>query len=120
MGNPIPNRPGYIDGVHFTEHVAVIKNLKRAQRTDEAIALLLKCVDATEDEDRHERLGVAPGYYNDLAIIYHKQKSFADEVAILERYARQRKALGALPPKLAARLVKAKGLLSKSQGSSST
>ena len=106
---------GYVDGVHFTEHVACIIDLKRAQRTDDAIALLLKCVAATEAEDQLDRGGVAPWYYEQLAILYRKGKRFADEVSILERYAKHRKAPGSLPPKLADRLVKAKGLLSRSR-----
>ena len=109
------DQPGYVNGAHFTEHVETITNLKRAQRTDDAIALLLKCVDATEAEDRLERMGVAPGYYEQLAILYRKEKRFADEVSILERYAQQRKAPGVLPGKLAERLVKARALLSKRQ-----
>ena len=111
----MPDRPGYVDGLHFTEHVETIKNLKRTQRTEEAIALLLKCVEATEAEDRIEGMGVAPGYYEHLAILYRKEKRFGDEVSILERYASQRKALGVLPSKLTDRLVKAKRLLSRSQ-----
>ena len=111
----MPDRPGYVDGAHFTEYVETIRDLKRARRIDEAIALLLKCVDATEAEDRVERMGVAPGYYEQLAILYRKEKRFADEVSILERYAQQRKAVGALPAKLADRLAKARELLSRSQ-----
>ena len=106
---------GYVNGVHFTEHVEAIIDLKRVKRTDDAIALLLKCVAATEAEDQLDRGGVAPWYYEQLAILYRKDKRFADEVSILERYAKQRKAPGSLPPKLADRLVKARALLSKSQ-----
>ena len=109
------SKAGYVDGVHFTEHVERITDLKRAQRNGDAIALLLKCVAATEAEDRLDRGGVAPWYYGQLAILYRKEKRFADEVAILERYAQQRKAPGSMPPKLADRLVKARVLLSKSQ-----
>ena len=88
---------GRIDGKHFTEYIERIKELKRAQRHDEAIELLLRCVDATEASS----LGTAPGYYEQLAIIYRKDKRFSDEVAILERYARQPKSPGAGPAKLA-------------------
>ena len=105
------DRPGYVDGVHYTEHVETIKSLKRAQRVEDAISLLQKCVDATEAEDRVERMGVAPWYYEQLAILYRKGKRFSDEVFILERYARQRKAPGVLPAKLADRLDKARVLL---------
>ena len=111
----MPNKPGYINGAHYTEYIETIKSLRRNQRTNDAISLLLKCVDATEAEDRFEKWGVAPGYYEQLAILYRKEKRFADEVSILERYAQQRKAPGSLPAKLATRLEKARGLLSRSQ-----
>ena len=108
------NTPGYIDGAHFTEYVETIKSLRRDRRTNDAIALLLRCVDATEAEDRIERMGVAPFYYEQLAILFRKDKRFADEVSILERYAQQRKAPGSLPAKLTVRLEKARDLLSRS------
>ena len=111
----MPEKPGYIDGNHYTEYLDSINDLKRAQRTDDAIALLLRCVDATEAEDRVDQWGVAPGYYEQLAILYRKEKRYRDEVPILERFAKQRKAPGALPPKLEARLAKAKDLLAKIQ-----
>ena len=44
-----------------------------------------------------------------------KERRLADEVAILERYERQRHAPGALPAKLAARLVRARKLLGNNQ-----
>ena len=111
----MPDIPGYVDGSHFTEHVETVRNLKGAQRMDEAIALLVKCVDATEAEDRFQGMGVAPWYYEQLAILYRKGKRLADELSILERYARQRKAPGVLPAKLAERLVKAKELQNRAQ-----
>ena len=126
--------PGHVDGVHYTEHVEQIQALKRAGRTEDAIALLLKCVDATEEEDRlgspividedeegndvfmadesgaiileGQGLGVAPFYYEQLAILYRKAKRFDDEVAILERYAAQNKSPGATGEKLMERLRK--------------
>ena len=111
----MPDRRGYVDGAHFTEHVTKINDLKRAQRTDDAIALLLKCVNATEAEDSRDRMGVAPWYYQQLAVLYRKEKRSADEVSILERYERQRKAPGSMPPQLATRLVKARSILSRNQ-----
>ena len=111
----MPDTPGYINGAHFTEYVGTINGLKRGQRTSDAIELLLKCVDATEAEDRLERMGVAPFYYEQLAVLFRKEKRLSDEVAVLERYARQRKAPGSLPAKLAVRLERAKDLLIKSQ-----
>ena len=42
---------------------------------------MLKCVEATEAEDSLNGWGVAPGYYEELAILYRKEKRYADEVA---------------------------------------
>jgi hypothetical protein len=56
---------------------------------------------------------VAPWYYEQLAILYRKEKQYQQEVAILERYASKPKAPGVGPEKLAARLEKAKELLTK-------
>jgi len=107
---PMTDPPGYVDGVHYTSHVERIRDLKRAGRTGEARALLLKCIDATEAEDRLRGGGVAPGYYEDLAVLYRKEGRFTEEVAILERFEKQRKGLGVLPDKLAVRLIKAREL----------
>lgn len=109
---------GFVDGEHhYTDFVEQVKQLKRDGRYGEAIKLLTKLVEATESESNAagRRLGVAPWYYEQLAIIYRKQKRLGDEVAILERYASQAKAPGAGPSKLAERLKKAKQLASKSR-----
>ena len=105
---------GFVNGLHFTDYVEVVKDLKRQQQTDAAIALLQKLVDATEAEDREQGYGVAPWYYEQLAILYRKHGRLVDEVFILEQYAQQRKAPGVLPAKLAARLDKARELISSS------
>lgn len=105
---------GSVEGVHYTDYVERLKQLKRERRHSEAIDLLLKLVDATESEARAagRGWGVAPWYYEQLAIIYRKEKRFPDEVAILERYEAQPKAPGAGPGKLAERLKKARELAS--------
>ena len=121
---------GSDNGIHYTDNVELIKQLKRDQKYDEAIEVLLKSVELTENESKkassipvHEdkfsflsegrstTWGVAPWYYEQLAIIYRKQKRFAEEVSILERYASQPKAPGVGPKKLAERLIKARALL---------
>lgn len=91
--------------------------LNRDGRYDEAIELLTKLVDATESESQAAGpgLGVGPWYYEQLAIIYRKQKRLDDEVAILQRYAGQPKAPGVGPSKLAERLEKAKQLAAKAK-----
>ena len=104
-------RPGTVDGRHYTFYVDVVRDLKRHGRLDEAEALLLRLVDAVEAEAAAEGYGVAPWYYEQLAIIYRKQKRYRDEVDVLTRYVSQPHASGIGPHKLAARLARAQGLL---------
>jgi hypothetical protein len=99
--------------LHYTDFVSQVKYLKQKKRYNEATALLLKLVDETEREARREGHGVAPWYYEQLAVIYRMEKRISDEVSILERYERQSKAPGALPGKLAERLKKARALLNR-------
>lgn len=101
---------GTVDGQYYTDHVEHVKQLKREKRYEEAIRLLLKLVEAIENQSKKAGWGVAPWYYEQLAIIYRKEKRFGDEVAILERYEAQPKAPGAGPSKLAERLKKAREL----------
>jgi hypothetical protein len=125
---------GKVDDGHYTDSVEMIKALKREGRNSEVIELLLRCIDATEREAKSanskpsvldERFsileegrseygwGVAPWYYEQLAILYRKEKQYQKEVEILERYEKQEKAPGVGPKKLADRLEKAKELAKK-------
>lgn len=106
---------GSVAGAHHTEYIDQVKQLKTEKRHDAAIALLLQLVAATAAESAvaGKDHGVSPWYYEQLAIIYRKEKRYADEVAILERYADQPQAGGAAPAKLAARLTRAKTLAAK-------
>jgi hypothetical protein len=70
----------------------------------------LELVDAIEAEAFQEGWGVAPWYYEQLAIIYRKRKDAMAEVEILERYASAPHAPGAGPEKLRQRLQKARHL----------
>lgn len=90
---------------HYSDSTDRIKELKREGRLEEAERLLLDAVDATEAESKGGG-GVAPWYYEQLAIIYRKMGRPDDELAILERYDRQPKARGARAEKLAERLRK--------------
>jgi hypothetical protein len=96
--------PGYVQDKHYTEYVDSVKALKRDGNLVDAEILLLKLVDATEAEARAMGGGVAPWYYEQLAIIYRKQKRHADEVSILERYETHEKGPGTGPDQLAHRL----------------
>jgi len=104
-------------GGHYTEYVERIKQLKAEKKNEEAVKLLLKLVDEIEKEAKSqgEGWGVAPWYYEQLAILYRKEKQYDNEVGILERYQRQAKAPSAIPGKLAERLVKAQELRNKNR-----
>ena len=104
MGSATPKRPGYYKGRHFTEYVDEVRNLKRDGRLEEAARLLLKLVKATEAESHAKGEGVAPWYYEHLAIVYRKQKDPVNEKRLLVRFAEQVHAPGARPEKLLQRL----------------
>lgn len=107
--------PGYYRGRHYTTYVDEITALKRSGDTEAVERLLLALVDATEAESRAKgpRWGVAPAYYEELAMLYRERKDYAAEVAILERFARQQHAPGVKPPRLLERLDKARALLAQ-------
>jgi hypothetical protein len=104
---------GLVDGEYYATYVDKIKQLKKEKKHTEAISLLLKILDAVERESKEFNDGVAPWYYEQLAIIYRKEKRIADEIKILKRYAAQKKSPGVGKKKLADRLVKAKAIYSK-------
>jgi hypothetical protein len=97
---------GFVDGRHFTTYVDDVKTLRRYGADEQAEQLLLRLIDASEQEAHAKGWGVAPWYYEQLAIIYHKRRDHMDEIAILERFAQKPHAPGADPPKLLARLEK--------------
>ena len=103
---------GSVNGAHYTDCVEEVKQLKREGKNQEAIEILLRSVEASEAEAEFagEGWGVAPWYYEQLAILYRKEKQYRDEVDVLKRYASQPKAPGVGPKKLADRLEKAKEL----------
>ncbi len=97
---------GVVHGRHYSRWVEIVNHLKREGRLDEAIQLLRHCADATEDEALAKEWGVAPGYFEQLAICFRKQKDHHAEVAILERFSVLPHAPGVTPPKLLERLAK--------------
>ena len=99
-------KPGFVEGRHYTGYVEGVRALRRKNEVAAAEELLLKLIDAVEAEARAEGWGVAPWYYEQLAILYRKQNARDKERAILERYERLTKAPGAKPGKLADRLAK--------------
>lgn len=91
---------------HYIDYTDQVKFLKQEKRYNDAIDLLLKLVSETEKEAISSNSGVAPWYYEQLAIIYAKLKRSDDELRILERYEAQQKAPGGRPIKLTERLEK--------------
>jgi len=89
----------------ITDLVEAVKTAKREGRLDDACSLLI------EEVERQHGCGVAQWYYEQLAIVYRKQGRDMDELAILDRYDRQRKAPGATPAILATRLETARARL---------
>lgn len=85
---------GSVDGKYYTEYVDLVRELKREKKHQEAIDLLLKLIDAVEREAKvYKSYGedgfCAPWYYEQLAIIYRKEKRYSEEVEILERLQKQ-------------------------------
>jgi hypothetical protein len=105
-----------VDGKHYTAHVEHVKQLKRDGKNQEAIHLLLRLVEAVEAEARAAdgHWSIAPWYYQQLAIVYRKERQYEEEVAILERY--RKVAKPSKGDKLAERLSKARELQSKRAG----
>ena len=114
------DKPGYYNGKHYTEYTETIKILRREGEESAAEKLLLKLLDAIELESASEGFGVAPWYYEQLAIIYRKQKDYLREIEILERFAKQKHTPGVTPQKLLERLEKARKLALKSASSNQT
>lgn len=98
--------PGTLRGRHHSAWHAEVDRLRDIGDQSAAVDLLLEIVDATETEARSEGFGVAPAAYETLAVIYRQRKDKDGEVAILERFARQKHAPGATPPKLLERLAR--------------
>jgi hypothetical protein len=88
-----------------------ITEAKRSGDAPKAERLLLEAVASTE-ASVSSQCGVNSWYYEQLAILYRKQKRLADEAAILERYAQQ-PSPGPKSKGLLARLEKTRGMLRK-------
>ena len=85
-------KAGLVDGKHYTDYVETVKELKRRDELAKAEKLLLRLITAVEEEAKIEGWIVAPWYYEQLAIIYRKQKDTNKELEVLKRFASQRHA----------------------------
>jgi hypothetical protein len=102
------NQPGYINGRHYSTYIPEITSLKQSGDYTGLETLLLEIINATEKESQIDSSGVAPAYYEELAILYRKQKMREKEIAVLERFANQKHARGVKPAQLLERLNKLK------------
>ena len=93
MAESQKNDSGLVDGRHYSTFVDEVKTLKRTRDHDAAAGLLLRLLDAVEEEakDGGKGCSVAPWYYVELAIIYRKEKDYQNEASVLRRYVMQHK-----------------------------
>jgi hypothetical protein len=76
---------GDLGGRTYTTFVGAVKAFKRKGDLASAERLLLNLLPAIEAEAKGDGIAPAPWYYEQLAIIYGKQKRYEDQVAVLER-----------------------------------
>lgn len=95
---------GSFEGRLVHEWADAVRQLRREGRVVAAERVLIGCIQATEADARRGRGGVAPFYYEQLAILYSKAKRLDDELAVLERYAAAPHAPGMKPGQLHDRL----------------
>lgn len=70
----LTEKPGNVDGRHYSTFVEEVKQFKRENRLAEAEVLLLRLIEATECETAAHHWRPAPWYYRHLAIVYRKMK----------------------------------------------
>jgi hypothetical protein len=91
----VPLLPGTLSGAGavrgrlYSEWYGEVERLRESGHDDDALALLLDMVAATEAEARAEGSAVAPSAYESLAAIYRGRGDADAEQSLLERFARQ-------------------------------
>lgn len=73
-----------VRGRQLPEWVEPIMDLKRRKRVEEALEILIACIDAAEIDT--QRIFPAPWYTWEAAVIYRQQGQYRAEVEILERW----------------------------------
>lgn len=104
-----------VEGRHFSSFVSNVRLLKKLGKTKQLEILLNRLIDAIEAGDNISHYGVAPWYYEELAKLYRRNKDYAKEVEILERFSNHRHAHGSKPAILELRYKRAKELLIRNQ-----
>jgi hypothetical protein len=77
---------GMVRRKHYTDWVETVKDLKRLGHYEQARDLLLELCEAVEDEGTATGMAVPPWYFEQTAIVCRRLKDYDGEVAILERY----------------------------------
>lgn len=106
-----------VRGRHYCAWVEPVKQLKRDNRLDEALDLLLEVIAVVERPENCQGREPAPWYTEQAAIVYRKQKNFAGEVDILQRWVDAARCNGSAADDnfpLIQRQVKAEALLDES------
>lgn len=78
------HRAGRVRGQHFTQWPDTIRQMKRDGHREEALKLLIECIDAAERD--HSGRAPAPWYTEQAAIVFRQMGRLDAEVAILERW----------------------------------
>ncbi|WP_152990483.1 hypothetical protein [Sphaerimonospora mesophila] len=112
-------RASRVDGRRLTDWIPILDQLRAQKREDETLALLERLFPANEafaqimrDAPLATDTDVNPlvSFYERAAIIYRRRKSYAAEVAVIERYL-SHCLPGQAYPKMVERLDKARKLL---------
>ncbi len=105
--------PGFVNGRLFVTYIKDVEGLEKARKWKEAEELLLRLIHATEEQSVDQHCGVCSWYYAELAAIYRRQKDYASEVIILERFARRKHGTDSQVATLLKRLEQARKLAPK-------
>jgi len=99
---------GAVRGRLYSEWYGEVERLREIGNEDDAVALLLDIVFATEAESQAEGSPVAPPAYEQLAVIYRGRADAEAEWSILDRFSRQQHAPGVVTSRLLERLASLK------------
>jgi hypothetical protein len=82
----LENEAAMVRGRHYTEWVSTLGYLRGRGADDEALPLLVECIEAAERAARVSGMEPAPGYTERAAIIYRRRKDYAREIEVIERW----------------------------------
>ena len=97
---------GQVHDLPLWEGLELVKELQRHGRMDDALMLGLTLLERIEADPESQNYGVAPAYYERVAVILRKLGRRKEEIAILERFAKQKQAPATNPNQLIQRLEK--------------